>query len=250
MATSTSHCTLSTMLKCFSSASRPKSPHAGIALQADPVKPSKSRFPINLFSCLAFLRRCVGYLHISVVPPHPHLPIVLSRPRHLRYSYLSTRPHNPTTVLEPTLVPDFRYTALLDARTECQSRSFLARILCGELGFECFHMCPHSVQVHKFSLYFVAVTQCPLQAECLLGIVRGNVTNKQFWDAGGELGQISIPAHLRRRRRGPCCQGGGQEMSQLPVNRNLSPSPPSSTPSSATLIPHIYFKLSLHTHSQ
>ena len=182
--------------------------------------------------------------------PHPHLPIVLSRPRHLRYSYLSTRPPNPTTVLEPTLVPDFRYTAMLDARTECQSRSFLARILCGELGFECFHMCPHSVQVHKFSLYFVAVTQCFLQAEYLLGIVRGNVTNKQFWDAGGELGQISIPAHLRRRRRGPCCQGGGQEMSQLPVNRNLSPSPPSSTPSSATLIPHIYFKLSLHTHSQ
>ena len=40
----------------------------------------------------------------------------------------------------------------------------------------------------------------------LLGIVRENVTNKQFWDAGGELGQISIPAHLRRR--GPCCQEG------------------------------------------
>ena len=62
------------------------------------------------------------------------------------------------------------------------------------------------VQVHKFGLYFVAVTQCFLQAEYLLGIVRGNVTNKQFWDAVEKLSQISIPAHLRRR--GPCCQEG------------------------------------------
>ena len=44
----------------------------------------------------------------------------------------------------------------------------------------------------------------------LLGIVRENVTNKQFWDAVEKLSQISIPAHLRRSRRVPCCCQGGR----------------------------------------
>ena len=67
---------------------------AAAAMQADLVKPSKSHFPIKQFSCLAFLRLCVGgYLHISEVSP-PSTPTYLA---------ISTAP--PKIQLSPPVPP-------------------------------------------------------------------------------------------------------------------------------------------------
>ena len=180
MATAASRCTLSTLLKDFSSAAPPQSPHAGIALQADLVKPSKSHFPIKQFSCLAFLRVCVGYLHISEVPPptpHPHLPIVLSRPRHLRCSYL-TRPPNPTTETHFGARFQTHGHACPLSKSKLFGLDSQWRTL-AERGFKRFHMCP---QIQ--ALFRGRDTGLFTAAAHLLGIVRENVTNKQFWVAG------------------------------------------------------------------
>ena len=138
-------------------------------------------------------------------------------------------------------MPDFRHTASL---ARCQSRSFLASILNGGHwpgaalnAFTC---------VHKFRRYFEGVTPGFLQAAHLLGIVRENVTNKQFWVVGGKSqSDINSSSFEEVETHGPCCQRGGQEVSQLPVNRNFPPQHFPSLPS-ATLIPHIYFKLSTY----
>ena len=96
---------------------------------------------------LPFLMVSVGSLHISEVSTPAYRAISTAPPK------IQLSPPVPPIPQQSPLWCQISDTQLpsLPNVARCQSRSFLARILCGELGFECFHMCPHSVQVHKFT---------------------------------------------------------------------------------------------------
>ena len=102
---------------------------------------------------LPFLMVSVGSLHISEVSTPAYRAISTAPPK-----IQLSPPVPPIPQQKPTLVPDFRHTAML---ARCQSRSFLASILNGGHwpsaalnAFTC---------VHKFRRYFEGVTRGFLQ---------------------------------------------------------------------------------------
>ena len=158
MATAASRCTLSTLLKDFSAAAQPQSPHAGSAMQQQ-CRQTWWNHPNHIFqssSSHAWLfSGCV--LDISISPPiHTSYRAISTAPPKIQLS----PPVPPIPQQKPTLVPDFRHTAML---ARCQSRSFLASILNGGHwpsaalnAFTC---------VHKFRRYFEGVTRGFLQLQ-------------------------------------------------------------------------------------
>lgn len=153
MATAASRCTLSTLLKDFSAAAQPQSPHAGNA--GRPGETIRITFS-NQVVLMPGFSQAVCWISPYLPPSTPAYRAISTAPPKIQLS----PPVPPIPQQKPTLVPDFRHTAML---ARCQSRSFLASILNGGHwpsaalnAFTC---------VHKFRRYFEGVTRGFLQLQ-------------------------------------------------------------------------------------